>query len=136
MSDIFQNMSKWQITHHPHLREAECEENVLLLTLLLRRRHYRLLRASARKIWTRPWILRRTSQGVFSNLLRELDCEDPANFCQFHRLDQKEFDDVLAKVGPIICKENTNMRQSISAGERLSITLRFLAPGNHEVNYL
>ena len=116
--------------------EAEFEENALLLMLLLRRRRYRRLRASARKIWTRPWILRRTSQGVFSNLLRELDCEDPAKFRQFHRLDRKEFEDVLAKVGPIICKENTNMRQSISAGERLSITLRFLATGNHEVNYL
>ena len=50
--------------------KAEYEEHALLLTLLLRRRRYCRLRASARKIWTRPWILRRTTQEFFQiNLL-------------------------------------------------------------------
>ena len=75
--------------------------------------------------------------GSFSNLLQELDCEDPAESRQFHRLDRNKFEDVLAKVEPIIYKEDTNMRQSISAGERLSITLRFLATVKlQKVSYL
>ena len=75
--------------------------------------------------------------GIFSNLLQELDYEDPAKSRQFHRLDRNKFEDVLAKVEPIIYKEDTNMRQSISAGERLSITLRFLATVKlQKVSYL
>ena len=109
--------------------EAEFEEEALMITLLLRRRRYRRLRANFRKIWARPWILRRTMQGVFSNLLRELDCEAPAKLRQFHHLDRHEFEYILAKMEQIIRKEETYMRQSISAGERLSITLRLLATG-------
>ena len=86
--------------------EADFEENALLLMLLLRHRRYHRLRASARKIWTRPWILRRTSQGVFSNLLRELDCEDPAKFRQFHRLDRKEFEDVCSAIAAFCVHTN------------------------------
>ena len=73
--------------------------------------------------------MRRTTQGIFSNLLRELDYEDPGKFCQFLRIDRNEFENDLAKVEPIIYKKDTNMRQSVSAGESLSITLRFLATG-------
>ena len=109
--------------------EAEFEEEALLLMLLLRRRRRRRFRANARKLWARPWILRRSRQGVFSNLIQELDCEDPAKFRQYHRLDREQFEEVSARVGPVIGKEDTNMRLCISAGERLSITLRFLATG-------
>ena len=73
------------------------------------------------------WILRRKTQGVFPNPVRELDYEGPAKFHQFHCLDRNEFEDDLAKVEPISSKEDKTMRQSISAGERLSITVRFLA---------
>ena len=32
-------------------------------------------------------------------------------------------------VAPLITQQDTNMRQAISAGERLALTLRFLATG-------
>ena len=40
-----------------------------------------------------------------------------------------DFEFLLEKVTPLIEKENTIMRESISAAERLSVTLRFLATG-------
>ena len=40
------------------------------------------------------------------------------------------FDHLLSLIEPIVTKESTNLREPISAGERLSITLRFLATGD------
>ena len=105
-------------------------ENIeeLVLFILLRRRRRRRYKARCRNTWTKRWIIRRTGQGVYANLLREFNAEDPECFRQFHRLDRESFDSVLALVGPYI-KKNTIMRESIPPGERLSITLRFLATG-------
>ncbi|KAI0242651.1 hypothetical protein LSAT2_012155, partial [Lamellibrachia satsuma] len=47
----------------------------------------------------------------------------------FLRMQQPQFDELLAKVTPIIEKRDTRMRESISPAERLAITLRFLASG-------
>ena len=106
-------------------------ENIeeLVLFILLRRRRRRRYKARCRNTWTKRWITRRTGQGVYANLLREFNAEDPECFRQFHRLDRESFDSVLALVGPYIVKKNTIMRESIPPGERLSITLRFLATG-------
>ena len=40
------------------------------------------------------------------------------------------FDELYDKVRPVIEKQNTNMRDAISAHERLCVTLRFLASGS------
>ena len=40
------------------------------------------------------------------------------------------FDELYEKVRPVIEKKNTNMRDAISAHERLSVALRFLASGS------
>ena len=42
------------------------------------------------------------------------------------------FDHLLSLVSPIISKQSTNFREPISAGERLAITLRFLASGESQ----
>ena len=68
-------------------------------------------------------------QGAYPNLLRELNAEDPEAFRQFHRLDRESFETILAMVAPLITKEGTHMRRSLPPGEKLSITLRFLATG-------
>ncbi|KAL4084072.1 hypothetical protein QTP88_029388 [Uroleucon formosanum] len=41
-----------------------------------------------------------------------------------------DFEHLLSKIGPIIMKEDTNMRKAIPVQERLAITLRFLASGD------
>ena len=60
-------------------------EMALLLVLLLRRRRRRM-RACNCTIWTKGWIQRRQIQGAYSNLIHELDAEDPEMFRQYHRL--------------------------------------------------
>ena len=47
----------------------------------------------------------------------------------FLRMEHREFGELLSKVEPLIRKESTVLREAIPAGERLAITLRFLASG-------
>lgn len=44
-------------------------------------------------------------------------------------MDSETYDELLEKVRPLIEKKDTIMRDAISANERLSATLRFLASG-------
>ena len=44
-------------------------------------------------------------------------------------MDSSRFDEILEKVKPHIERQDTQLRSSISADERLCVTLRFLAPG-------
>ena len=46
------------------------------------------------------------------------------------RMDLPKFEELLSMVGPLIRKEDTLMRASICARDKLLVTLRFLATGN------
>lgn len=48
------------------------------------------------------------------------------------RMSPETFDDVLALVGPYISKQSTKLRNPISSGERLALTIRYLATGNSQ----
>ncbi|XP_039282953.1 protein ALP1-like [Nilaparvata lugens] len=51
----------------------------------------------------------------------------PKNFCG---LSSSDFENLLQKIGPIISKQDTYFHSSISAQDRLAVTLRFLATGD------
>ena len=71
-------------------------------------------------------------------LMQELLTEDPKGFQNFLRMGKTDFQELLAKVTPHIQRQDTWMREAISAAERLSITLRYLATGDsyHSLEYL
>lgn len=78
----------------------------------------------------RQWIARRDRLGAYHALHEELTSEDPTGFKNFVRMDEESFNELLLKVTPKIQRATTVMREPISAAERLSLTLRFLASGN------
>jgi len=80
-----------------------------------------------RKKWCKDWLLKRATYSHV-NLLNELKFE-PEDFKNYVRMDEKTYLELLSMVTPMIKKEDTVMRKSISAHERLSVTLRFLATG-------
>ncbi|XP_035209442.1 uncharacterized protein LOC118183933 [Stegodyphus dumicola] len=86
-------------------------------------------RKAKRKTWARQWLLRRKTLGCYENLMRELALEDTEGYRRWLRMDTATFEEILSLVSPIISKQDTQMRLSIPAGERLSLTLRFLATG-------
>ena len=94
-----------------------------------RRKRCKQTMKRSRKVWTRQWILNRPKHGAYYQLLNELRLSDPFSYKNFLRMDATCFEELLSKVGPMIEKEDTNMRQAISPAERLALTLRFLATG-------
>ena len=81
-----------------------------------------------RTVWVKDWHKKRKTFSHY-NLLQELVISSPADYKNFLRMDKTTFIDLLEMVMPFIRKEDTNMRDAISASERLFSTLRFLATG-------
>lgn len=78
-----------------------------------------------RSLWAKKWLMER-KKFTHMNLLRELEGNDFRNYL---RMDEDSFLLLLAKVRPFIERKNTVMRESVSAEERLVVTLRYLATG-------
>lgn len=76
-----------------------------------------------RKRWVKQWISNRR-QFFHLNVINEVQLSDPKDFNNIDIYNQ-----LLCMVAPFITKKNTNMRESISANERLAVTLRYLATG-------
>jgi len=87
-----------------------------------------LPQSKRRKVWTKEWYQNR-AQFSHLNLMSELCVTALDDFKNFLRMDYKTYNELLDKVRPIIEKKDTNMRIAITANERLSATLRFLASG-------
>ena len=108
-------------------------ETILLLALLHRRRKRR---RNKRKTWVRPIFTQRLRQGEFSNLLQELRLSDPEYHFRYLRMSKETFDDLLALVGPLLSRRHyfSSRRPEITAAERLTATLRYLAIGNSQMS--
>ncbi|XP_058123115.1 uncharacterized protein LOC131285213 [Anopheles ziemanni] len=81
-----------------------------------------------RRWWMRPIFFRRQEDGnrLLDNIVAEQANETMINFL---RMKKEDFDVLLDMIRPEINRMNTNMRDSITAQERLLITLRYLATG-------
>ena len=118
----------WERTGEFHkmadpLLAGACAVIVSVLVKRARRRRRR------REVWTREWIQARSSFGAYHQLLQELRLGDELSYRHFLRMDAATFDELLTMVRPHITYKDTLMRDSISPGERLAVTLRFLATG-------
>ncbi|KAF4115237.1 hypothetical protein G5714_002726 [Onychostoma macrolepis] len=85
-------------------------------------------RKEKKRKWVKDWISTRGQQGL-SVLQRELEMNDKTGFRELLRMTAEDFDFLLGKVKHLITKQDTKMRLAIPPGERMSLTLRFLATG-------
>ena len=76
-----------------------------------------------RDFWVHPINKDRHVKGEFFTLYQDLR-EYPEKFFRWYRMSIEKFDFLLGKLQPVLQKENNNYRDSISAEERLVITLR------------
>lgn len=67
--------------------------------------------------------------GCYSQLLRELDEEDPPSYRSWLRMDKDAFNFLLRMVEPQTRGRDAQLCEAILAGECLTITLRYLATG-------
>ena len=84
-----------------------------------------------RSCQTRPWLQCRSLYGQYENLLQELQKEDIKGFKIFQRLTPEVWNHLYELVYPILVRRTTPMREPISVGLRLAITLRYLASGDN-----
>lgn len=91
--------------------------------LIIKKKKKRVIR----KQWSKKWLLMR-AKYTHVNLLNELKLE-PEDWFNYLRMDEETYNELLKIVTPRIEKMDTRMRQAITAHERLSATLRFLATG-------
>nr|XP_049462188.1 uncharacterized protein LOC120956968 [Anopheles coluzzii] len=81
-----------------------------------------------RRWWMRPVFFRRRQDE--NRLLDDIKAEMVNDTIKnFMRMKHEDFDRLYALVGPEISRMDTNMREAITAQERLLITLRYLATG-------
>ena len=81
--------------------------------------------------WVKDWIKNRESQGAFHQLMKEISFIDTLSYRNFVRIDATTFEELLTMISPRIHRQDTVMRKAICPGERLAITLRFLATGKY-----
>uniref|UniRef100_A0A915D665 DDE Tnp4 domain-containing protein n=1 Tax=Ditylenchus dipsaci TaxID=166011 RepID=A0A915D665_9BILA len=101
---------------------------LMLLLLLLRRRRnmFEFNRARPRRFGIHPLNRKRCKYGYYESLLPVLKSH-PEKFHEFLRIDLVSFNTLLAIISPSLTKNSK--RPSISAEERLMVTLRYLATG-------
>lgn len=90
---------------------------------------HHLSKKKQKRTWTRRWLLRR-KRGCYSQLLRELADEDPPSYKNWLRMEQQTFNSLVCLLKPSLQRQDTVMREAIPVGERLAITLRYLATGH------
>lgn len=75
-----------------------------------------------RKVWVSPLCKLRPLHGFYEAIFTTLQTMD-VEFLNYFRIDVQKFESLLAMIGPKITKKNS-VRQSVSAEERLCLTLR------------
>ncbi|CAN7992083.1 unnamed protein product, partial [Ixodes hexagonus] len=83
------------------------------------------------KLWAREWVLDKQT-AMQNSLVPELRLTGPRAYRELLRMDETTFKEVLDCIGPLIEKEDTNMRESVKPDTRLELTLRFLATGESQ----
>ena len=118
------------------LQMEEEEENDLLLVtcvaaaaavIVIAKRRKRRQQRRRRTLWTRRWLTERDGDRGMSHFLHsELD---PSGFHGFLRMNSDTFKELLDLISPAIATQDTWIRDSISAEQKLVVTLRYLATG-------
>ena len=83
-----------------------------------------------RRVWSWPYLQRRTQYGHYDTLMDELFQENPDLYKNFTRMDRDMFNNIVEAVTPLISKKETFCRKPIDPSTRVAITLRFMATGN------
>ena len=102
----------------------------IVIACLMKRRCRSILKK--RNVWVRSWVKNHQKFDVYHQLVRELRLADEASYTNFLRMDISTFDELLGLVSPLIRYKDTNMWCAIPPGERLAVTLRFLATGKSD----
>ena len=72
-------------------------------------------------MWVRPWLLQREERGAYHNIMADLYATDIPGFINYMRM--------TPMIKTTNYRQATNYRAPISVGEKLALTIRYLATG-------
>ena len=99
-------------------------EHLIALGVWMRNRHRRRHQQN-RSVWVHPLNSERLEVGEYHTIMHQLRQDTGNKFFEYFRMTQSTFDELLSILAPHIRKQDTYLRRSISAEERLAITLRY-----------
>ena len=74
-------------------------------------------------------------EGAYHNIMAELHATDIPGFTNFMRMTPKFFELIKTPLEPHLARQATNYRGPISVGEKLALTIRYLATAYHTHHY-
>ena len=80
-------------------------------------------------MWVRPWLLQREQRGAYHNIMAELYATGIPGFTNYMRMTLEFFEMIKTRLEPRVAREATNYRAPISVGDKLALTIRYLATG-------
>ena len=80
-------------------------------------------------MWVRPWLLQREERGAYQNIMADLYATDISGFTNYMRMTPEFFEMIKTRLEPHLAMQATNYRAPISVGEKLALTIRYLATG-------
>ena len=83
----------------------------------------------SQNMWVRPWLLQREERGAYHSIMAELYATDIPGFTNFMRKTLKFFEMIKTRLEPRLARQATSYRAPISVGEKLALTIRYLATG-------
>lgn len=97
----------------------------IIITIKKRRKQQRESRRG--RVWCKQWLTARSSErGMKHFVLNELALTDTGGFHSFLRMSPSTYDDLLRMIEHRVTKNDTFMRDAITAHEKLVVTLRYL----------
>ena len=105
------------------------KRKILLQILCLRRISWKTTKKK-RKYWVRKSYAERQTEGEYHLLVQDWKLNDQNYFFDCFRMSPEN---LLSWIGPKIKKVTTKMREPISVGQRLCVTLRYLVTGDAHV---
>ena len=79
----------------------------------------------------KEWVALRGNVGASDKSFAGISFEDSAGSMNVLRMDQVKFEELVVLISPVIKKQDTVMRSSISCKTKLETTLSFLASGDN-----
>ncbi|CAH1979840.1 unnamed protein product [Acanthoscelides obtectus] len=101
-------------------------EEIALLCYMRRRKMKK--EKKKKKVWVHPFISDRNRSGIFFKLYDDLR-KYPEKFFNYTRMSIASFDELLNLCRNDLTKQDTIFRKSISAEEKLFVSLRYFASG-------
>jgi hypothetical protein len=95
-----------------------------MLLLVLLQRHRRRIHNKKRKYWIDPLFRNRHVNSDYITVFKVLKYGSDKKFFNYVRMSKKSFSELLRLLESVVQRRDTRFRNSISAEERLVITLR------------